>query len=90
MSNAARLPKSRRYSVVPRVLRSGSCFDYGGGFATRYWTDRSDIVTEGNVRKIVALKEKGDALFKVPMNAVVAVGEVYKPIQAIPQHGNEK
>ena len=35
-----------------------------------------ELVAEGNVRKIVVLKENGDVLFEVPMNAGVAVGGV--------------
>ncbi len=35
-----------------------------------------ELVAEGNVRKIVVLKENGDVLFEVPMNAGVALGGV--------------
>jgi hypothetical protein len=35
-----------------------------------------ELIAEGNVRKIVVLKENGDVLFEVPMNAGVAVGGV--------------
>jgi hypothetical protein len=34
------------------------------------------LIAEGNVRKIVILKENGEVLFEVPMNAGVAVGGV--------------
>ena len=33
-----------------------------------------ELIAEGNVRKIVVLKENGEVLFEVPMNAGVAVG----------------
>ena len=36
-----------------------------------------ELIAEGNVRKIVVLKEDGDVLFEVPMNAGVAVGGVF-------------
>ena len=35
-----------------------------------------ELISEGNVRKIVVLRENGDVLFEVPMNAGVAVGGV--------------
>ena len=35
-----------------------------------------ELIAEGNVRKIVVLKENGDVLFEVPMNTGVAVGGV--------------
>ena len=35
-----------------------------------------ELIAEGNVRKIVVLKENGDVMFEVPMNAGVAVGGV--------------
>ena len=35
-----------------------------------------ELIAEGNVRKIIVLKENGDVLFEVPMNAGVAVGGV--------------
>ena len=35
-----------------------------------------ELIAEGNVRKIVVLKENGEVLFEVPMNAGVAVGGV--------------
>ncbi|MBT3271887.1 MAG: DUF4342 domain-containing protein [Spirochaetales bacterium] len=35
-----------------------------------------ELIAEGNVRKIVILKENGDVLLEVPMNAGVAVGGV--------------
>lgn len=35
-----------------------------------------ELIKEGNVRKIVVLKENGDVLFEVPMNTGVAVGGV--------------
>ncbi len=35
-----------------------------------------ELIAEGNVRKIVVLKENGEVLFEVPMNAGVAVGGI--------------
>ena len=35
-----------------------------------------ELIAEGNIRKIVVLKENGDVMFEVPMNAGVAVGGV--------------
>ena len=35
-----------------------------------------ELIAEGNVRKILLLRENGDVLFEVPMNAGVAVGGV--------------